>query len=261
MSEPPKRIPIPLLSRRALTPYIVAGALIIIAAAGLRFYGLTAEGLSYDEARAANNSRGALSEVLYNTRYENSSPILYPMALWAIQKVNGSPFSVRSAPATASVLTVAAILFLLPKVGMSRRAALIAAILAASSIPAIENAKDAREYSIDALAAALIIYGLLRYLKDGGMKPLSAALFVGPLLQYGLVLFGAATVAAAVFCPPPPPPPPPPRILARCASLSGVGLGVGRRSPCQPPASRRDAPLAMSLPSTTIGGFSGRDTI
>ena len=259
MSEPPKRIPFSLLSRRALTPYIVAGALIIIAAAGLRFYGLTAEGLSYDEARAANNSRGALSEVLHNTRYENSSPILYPLALWAIQRVNSSPFSVRAAPATASVLTVAAILFLLPRVGMSRRAALVAAILAAASIPAIENAQDVREYSIDALAAALLVYGLLRYLKDGGMKPLSAALFVGPLLQYGLVLFGAATVAAAVFCPPPPPPPA--RILARCASLSGVGLGVGRRSPCQPPASRRDAPLATFLPSTTIGGFSGRDTI
>ena len=165
---------------------------------------MTAQGLSYDEARAANNSRGALREVLRNTRYENSSPILYPLALWAIQRVNSSPFSVRAAPAAASVLTVAAILFLLPRVGMSRRAALIAAILAAASIPAIENAKDAREYSIDALAAALIIYGLLRYLKDGGAKPLSAALFVGPLLQYGLVLFGAATIAAAVFSPAPP---------------------------------------------------------
>ena len=230
MSEPPKRFPIPLLRRRALTPYIVAGALIIIAAAGLRFYGLTAEGLSYDEARAANNSRGALSEVLHNTRYENSSPILYPMALWAIQKVNSSPFSVRAAPATASVLTVAAILFLLPKVGMSRRAALVAAILAASSIPAIENAKDAREYSIDALAAALIIYGLMRYLKDGGMKPLSAALFVGPLLQYGLVLFGAATVAAAVFCPPPP--------ARESSPVARRSLGLDWASDAARPASR-----------------------
>ena len=237
MSEPPKRNPFPFLRRRALTPYIVAGALVIIAAAGLRFYGLTAEGLSYDEARAANNSRGALGEVLRNTRYENSSPILYPLALWAIQKVNSSAFSVRAAPATASVLTVAAILFLLPKVGMSRRAALIAAILAAASIPAIENAKDAREYSIDALAAALIIYGLLRYLKDGGMKPLSAALFVGPLLQYGLVLFGAATVAAAVFSPAPPSAHPPAR---------GAWGWIRRRMPLAIPAACFAAGCAIS---------------
>ena len=197
---------------------------------------MTAEGLSYDEARAANNSRGALSDVLRNTRYENSSPILYPLALWAIQRVNSSPFSVRAAPAAASVLTVAAILFLLPKVGMSRRAALVAAILAAASIPAIENAKDAREYSIDALAAALIIYGLLRYLKDGGMKPLNAALFVGPLLQYGLVLFGAATIAAAVFSPAPPSARPP----------RGVWGWIRRRAALAVPAACFAAGCAVS---------------
>ena len=225
----------------ALTPYIVAGALILIAAAGLRFYGLTAEGLSYDEARAANNTRGALGDVLPNTRYENSSPILYPLALWAIQKVDSSPFSVRAAPAAASVLTVAAILFLLPRVGMSRRAALIAAILAASSIPAIENAKDAREYSIDALAAALTIFALLRYLKGGGNKPLSAALFVGPLLQYGLVLFGAATIATAFLHPQPPAAAHPPR---------GALGWLRRRTPLIPPIACFAAGCAVSYALT-----------
>ena len=241
-SEPRKwRSPFASLRPRALTPYIVAGAVILIAAAGLRFYGLTAEGLSYDEARAANNSRGALGDVLPNTRYENSSPILYPLALWAIQKVESSPFSVRAAPAAASVLTVAAILFLLPRVGMSRRAALIAAILAASSIPAIENAKDAREYSIDALAAALTIFALLRYLKGGGNKTLSAALFVGPLLQYGLVLFGAATLATAFLHPQPP---------SAARSPRGAVGWLRRRTPLIPPIACFAAGCAISYALT-----------
>ena len=68
----------------------------------------------YDEAVAANNSSGTLSEVIPNTRHRNSSPILYPLALWAVQKVDVSAFSIRILPATASVLTVAALLFLLP---------------------------------------------------------------------------------------------------------------------------------------------------
>ena len=196
------RFPFPRLA--GVDPYIIAGVCLLVAAAALRFWGLPDEGLSYDEGRAANNSRGAFSEILPNTRYENSSPMLYPLALWAIQKVDSSPFSVRAPSAAASVAAVAVLLFLLPKVGLSRRAAFLAALFAAASISAIENAKDAREYSIDALAAAITIFGLLRYLKCGGAKTLSAALFVGPLLQYGLVLFGAATILAGFFSPPPP---------------------------------------------------------
>lgn len=60
--------------RARFDPYIIAGVCLLIAAAALRFYDLPGEGLSYDEGRAANNSRGAFSEILRNTRYENSSP-------------------------------------------------------------------------------------------------------------------------------------------------------------------------------------------
>ena len=57
---------------------------------------------------------------------------------------------------------------------------------------AIRHAQDAREYSIDALLAVLLIAGLLWYLRDGRKALLGVALFVAPLLQYGLVLFGVA---------------------------------------------------------------------
>lgn len=181
--------------------WVIGCVCLVVVAAALRFYDLGGHMLRFDEAKAALNSIGAISEVLDNTRYENSSPILYPMALWAVQKAASTEFSVRFAPAAASALMVGALLFLLPRVGVARRAAFLAALLAALSTAAIANAHDAREYSVDALAAVLIIAGTLRYLRDGGKWLLCGALFAGPLLQYGLILFGAAALGAAALAP------------------------------------------------------------
>ena len=181
--------------------YVVGGACLLIVAAALRFYGMSDYGLGYDEALAALNSKGAFGELLYNTRNKNSSPILYPIALWAVQQIESSTFSVRVMPAIASALTVGALLFVMPRVGVPRRAAFLAALLAALSVAAIEQAQNSREYSVDALVAALMIAGMLQYLRNGGRALLCVALFVGPLLQYGLVLFGAAALGAAALAP------------------------------------------------------------
>ena len=124
MSIPTPSIPIRLTPERlALAAFVC----LLLAAAGLRFYGLPGHYLWGDEATAANNAGGALTEVIPNTRCCNSSPILYPLALWVVQKVDVSIFSVRVLPATASVLTVAVMLFLLPRLGVSRWAAFLAA--------------------------------------------------------------------------------------------------------------------------------------
>ena len=192
--------PWPWRSRERLV--LAAFVCLLVLSAGLRFYDMSGKSLWHDEAIAANNSGGALSEVVPNTRYNNSSPILYPLALWAVQKVNVSVFSIRVLPATASVLTVAVMLFLLPRLGVARWAAFLAALLATLSVQAIRHAQDAREYSIDALLAALMIAGLLWYLRDGRKALLCVALFLAPLLQYGLVLFGVAVIAAAVVLSP-----------------------------------------------------------
>ncbi len=181
---------------------LVAFVCLLIVAAALRFYNLSADSVEYDEAVAANNSAGALREVLPNTRHFNSAPIIYPVALWAVQKVAASAFSIRLLPAAASVLTVAVLLFVLPRLGVSRWAALLAALLATLSIAAIEHAQDAREYSVDALLAVLIIAALLWYLRDGRKAPLCAALFIAPLLQYNLVMFGVAAMGAAILLSP-----------------------------------------------------------
>ena len=179
--------------------YVIACVCLLIVAAALRFYGLSEFGLGYDEALAALNSKGAFGELLYNTRNKNSSPILYPVALWAVQQIESSNFSVRVMSAIASALTVGALLFVMPRVGVPRRAAFLAALMAALSIAAIEHARGVREYSVDALIAALMIAGALQYLRDGRRALLCAALFVGPLLQYGLVLFGVAVIGAAAL--------------------------------------------------------------
>ena len=184
--------------------YYAACICLLVAAAGLRFHDLSGKSVWYDEAVAADNSSGALSEVVPNTRHRNSSPILYPLALWAVQKVDVSAFSIRVLPAAASVLTVAVLLFLLPRAGVSRWAAFLAALLATFSVAAIEHAQGAREYSIDALLATLMIAGLLWYLRHGRKVLLCVSLFLAPLLQYGLVLFGVAVIGAAVVLPRPP---------------------------------------------------------
>ena len=184
--------------------YYAACVCLLVVAAALRFYDLPGNSITFDEAAAALNSRGTLAEVIDNTRERNSSPILYPLVLYAVQKVESSALSVRFVSAAASVLTIAVLLFVLPRVGVSRWAAFAAALLATGSVDGIWNAQDAREYSVDALVALLMIVGLLSYLREkhgyggGTYVLLIVALFVAPLTQYGLVLFGAAVLGTIV---------------------------------------------------------------
>ena len=119
-----------------------------------------------------------------------------------MQRVEATPFSVQVVRAIASVLTVVAMLFLLPRLGTVRGAAFLAALLATPSVEAIWHAQDAQEYSVDALVALLMVAGLLRHQRDGGRILLCASLFAAPLVQYGLVLFGAAVLGAAIILSP-----------------------------------------------------------
>ena len=181
--------------------YRAVCVVLLVVAAGLRFHDLSEHYLWSDEATTAYNSSGTLSEVVTATRYGNSSPILPPLVLYAVQQVESTIFSVRIVPATASVLTVAAMLFLLPRLGVAPGAAFLAALLATFSVEQIRHAQDAREYSIDALLAVLMLAGLLRYLRDGRKVLFCVSLFLAPLLQYGLVLFGVAVIGAAAVAP------------------------------------------------------------
>ena len=177
--------------------YNAAAICLLVIALTTRFHGLSDHSLSYDEAVAANYSRHTFAEVFEYTRTYNSSPILYPIALYAIQKVDSSAFSVRLLPATASVMTVAVLLFLLPRAGVGRATSFLAALMATLSVEAIRSAQSVREYGIDALFAALLIFALLTYAREGRKGLLCALLLIAPLVQYGLVLFGGAVLLAA----------------------------------------------------------------
>ena len=181
--------------------YYVACVCLLVVAVGLRFHDLSAKPMGGDEAVAAHISQGELSAVIHGTGCCNSSPILYPLVLYAVQQVRSTPFSVRAVPATASVLVVAVMLLLLPRVGVARGAAFLAALLATLSVAAIRNAQDGREYSVDALLAVLMVAGLLRQMRDGKTGLLCASLLIAPLVQYGLVLFGVAVIGAAALAP------------------------------------------------------------
>lgn len=180
--------------------YYAAAIGLLIVAAALRFYELGQPLVHHDEATLAIITGGTLAEVIHNNRATNSVSLLYSLALYGIQQIDNSPFSIRFVPALSGVLTVAVIL-LLPRFGVGRSAAFLAAILAALAPEAIYEARGAREYSIDALVAALLIAGLLWYRSDGRKVLLCGVLLAAPLLQYGLVLFAAAVIGAGLLLP------------------------------------------------------------
>ena len=183
------------------TLYYVACVCIVIIAVLSRFYGLTNHSLWYDEARAAINSQGTISEVVLYTKTRNTSPILYPLILYAVQKVQSSPFTVRFVPALASVGSIALMLFLMPRLGIPKRVAITAGLILLASVEAIRHAQDVREYSIDALLTVLMTAGMLHFIRDSKKIMLCASLFIAPLLQYGLVLFSIAVLATLLFTP------------------------------------------------------------
>ena len=248
--------------RGRLTWYAAAAIGLLAVAAALRFYEL-GQLLAYrDEAIVALNSGGTLGEVLRETRGRNSSPLLYPFLLWAVQQIDQSPFSMRVVPALSSVLAVGVIL-LLPRWGVRRDAALLAAILAALAPAAIYEARGAREYGIDALVAALLIAGLLWYRHNGRKALLCGALLVAPLLQYGLVLFGAAVIGVGLLLPPSPLP----VGQAKAEQSRGERIrgGLRRRVGLAGPAALFGAGCAISYLTTLTyqlteqGGFGKRD--
>lgn len=176
--------------------YYAACVALLAVAAALRFYDLAGPDVHYDEAVDAIQARGSLSEIIEQLRCCNTHPIVKSLLLGAAQLASVSEFSIRAPSALASVLTVGALVSLLPRVGIGRPAAFLAGLMAALSPPAILHAREARIYGVDALVAALMMIGLLAYLKNGKKTLLCVSLFLAPLTQYGLTLFAAAALAA-----------------------------------------------------------------
>ena len=181
--------------------YYGAAIGLLILAAALRCYNLPENTLWFDEANIVYMAGGAPWEMVDAIRHGDVHPILNPLLLNGVQRIALSPLAVRLPSALASILTVAVILFLLPRWGLPRGAAFLAALLTALFPAAIMVAQNARLYSLDTLLAVLLIAGWLQYRQTGKTALFSIALFLAPLTHYALVLFGAAILAAALTVP------------------------------------------------------------
>jgi hypothetical protein len=168
--------------------------LLLAVATTLRSYHLGNRSLWYDEAMTANASRGTFAQVLQVTR-RFSAPVIHPYILYLVEKVGQTSAAVRAPSALASLLAVLVMLAMV-RVKISRKAALFAAAILAVSASQIRYAQEVREYSLAVLVAAILIFSLLKWETSGSRSDhpvlLYVALFIVPLVQYGLVFFSFA---------------------------------------------------------------------
>lgn len=194
----PRRLRL-VLYQASASRHAIACALLIALAAALRFHDLGGSTLRYDEAAILDFAARTWADMCKQVESYHSAPLGYPAILWLIQQLDVSVVSARIVPATASVLAVAVMALWLPAVGVARPAAFLGALVATLSPILIEHAQDAREYGVDTLVAALMVVGLLAWVRDRRRWLLCLTLFIAPLVQYGLVFFGIATLAAGAL--------------------------------------------------------------
>jgi hypothetical protein len=178
--------------------FALIGLLIVLVGIGLRVPHLTTRSLWFDEALAANNSRGSLAETVTNTRTDNSSPILYPILLYVLEKIGHDELTLRGPSFVSSILLIALIL-LMGRNLIGPRAALIAAFLVALAPSQIRYAQEVREYALGSLVAGAMTYAYLAFAADPGRRNrllLCGVLALAPIIQYGLVLYGIALLGA-----------------------------------------------------------------
>jgi uncharacterized membrane protein len=181
--------------------FLVAALCLLTIGTALRVYHLGDRSLWYDEAVTANASRGTFTQMLEDTR-RFSAPIVHPSILYLVEKVRKSAVAVRAPSALASILAVAMML-LMVRAKASPSAALFSAAILAVSASQIRYAQEVREYSFAVLCAAILIFALLRWEASGSRSNhpalLYAAMFIAPLVQYGLVFFACGILITIVL--------------------------------------------------------------
>jgi uncharacterized membrane protein len=181
--------------------FLIAAVLLLTVGAGLRIFHLGNRSLWYDEAVTANASRGTRSHMLEETR-RFSSPVIHPYILYLVERAGQGPMAVRAPSVFASFLAIVTMLAMI-RVKVSHNAAIFAAAVLALSASQIRYAQEVREYSLAVLWASVLIYALLKW-EDGDSRRahpvfLYVALFIAPLIQYGLVLFSFAILSTTIF--------------------------------------------------------------
>jgi hypothetical protein len=180
--------------------FLLASVLIVLFALALRIYRIGQRSLWYDEAVAANISRGTLAETLTLTRARHSAPITHPLLLHVVEKVDAGPLAVRGPSLVASVLAVFMMLCLAAIPSIDQKTAVLSALMLSVSGAQIHYGQEVREYSLSVLYAALLMYLFMSFTVNHEKRNLPIALyltlFATPFIQYGLVLFGFGILAA-----------------------------------------------------------------
>jgi len=182
--------------------FFAAAVFLLTLGAWLRVYHLGVRSLWFDEAVTANISRGTFAEVLQQTRAIGSAPVVHPYILYLVERVSHGPVAVRAPSVLASFLAILLTLAMV-RVQVRPSAALLSAAILAISTSQIRYAQEVREYSLSILLASALIFCLLRWengtFQKGHPALLYVALFLAPLVQYGLVLLGCGLLITIIL--------------------------------------------------------------
>ncbi|MGH2925406.1 MAG: glycosyltransferase family 39 protein [Solirubrobacterales bacterium] len=142
-------------------------ALVVGLAALIRFATLGPQSLWYDEAVTVTETHGSLGAMFHGVHAVEGSPPLYFIVLWGWQKVvGGGDIAVRSFSALIGTATVP-VVYAAARELASRRAAVVAAALAATSPLLIWYSQEVRPYPLLVFWAALsfmfFVYALKRH--------------------------------------------------------------------------------------------------
>ena len=142
----------------------LAGALAVIvgAAAFLRFYAIARQGFWYDEAQTGWMLRAPFGRMLAGVARTESAPPLYYVVAWVWVRVFGDgQAGLRSLSAVAGLATVPAA-FAATRLLVGRRVALIAAALLAVNPLLIWYSQEARAYALLVLASTVALWMFAR---------------------------------------------------------------------------------------------------
>lgn len=176
--------------------YLIISTFILLVTCILRFYNLGGNSLWLDEAIFANIPLTDFWSVIEYTRYKNSTPILLPYLYYLLGEGLRDPFLIRLPPAIFSVLSVGVILAL-PKAGVPRNVAILAALMLAIAPVQVFYAQEVREYSLSVLMSCFLIFsfsGLIYRRKKTWLFLYLGVLLFSPLTSYGVVFMALATV-------------------------------------------------------------------
>ncbi len=145
----------------SLRTFRVGVLVVLLLAAGVRFYRLDHQSFWNDEGNTARLSERSIPLIIEGTASDVHPPLYYLLISGWRQFTGDSEFSLRSFSGFAGVLIVATVITI-GRLWYDRPTALLAGIFVALSPPLIYYSQEARMYALHALWAVLLTVLLLR---------------------------------------------------------------------------------------------------